>query len=279
MAAVNNPALTAFSVLLAPELVLAQVLVRRLAMGFELRHVSDRETTADSLKLVAITELRALANHTATGAFRPLKAAPNLRTGWLCRVVSEAELESALSQLYPGAVPDWFAAQQPAPPVTHYRAFTARQTGMYRITTMLSDTQAASVIRACCDAQPNVVSLNAFIEVDARQPGQTGFVPDEFFVASELESIGVSLLGLLNDIVQKVDQEVSEAAHRSAPTRATALGVFTAMPVNLKSKPIPVWSKLHINTPLTDRKFHRVSPSIAPWAIVKIPTLNTAPGL
>ena len=153
MAAVNNPALTAFCARLAPELVLAQVRVRRLAMGFELRHISDRETAAEGLQPVAVTALRALANHTSTGAFRPLKAAPHLRTGWLCRVVAEAELESALSQLYPGAVPDWFAAQQPAPPVTHYRAFTARQTGMYRITTMLADPQAAPVIRACCDAR------------------------------------------------------------------------------------------------------------------------------
>lgn len=152
MADVNNPALAAFCAVLAPELVLAQVLVRRVAAGFELRHVSDREA-AESLQPVALTDLRALANHTAVGAFRPIKAAPNLRTGWLCRVASETELESALSQLYPGAVADWFAAQQPAPPVTHYREFTARQSGMYRITTMLADPQAALVIRACCDAR------------------------------------------------------------------------------------------------------------------------------
>ncbi|MBI5802224.1 MAG: hypothetical protein HZA92_16055 [Verrucomicrobia bacterium] len=153
MAAVNNPALAAFCSLPAPELVLAQVLLRRVATGFELRHVTDREAAQECLQNTALVELRALANHTAAGAFRPIKAAPNLRNGWRCSVASEAELESALNQLYPGAIADSFAAQQAAPPVTHYRAFTARQTGMYRITTMLTDLQAAQVIRACCDAR------------------------------------------------------------------------------------------------------------------------------
>lgn len=153
MAAVNNPALAAFCAAIGSELVLAQVRVRRLESGFELRHVDDQNTGAEGLRLVPLNELRALAHHTAAGEFRPIKAAPNLRAGWLCRVASEDELELALNQLYPGAIADWFAAQQPAPPVTHYRDFTARQSGMYRITTMLPDPQAAQVIRACCDAR------------------------------------------------------------------------------------------------------------------------------
>lgn len=153
MAAVNNPALAAFCALLAPELVLAQVLVRRQAGSFELCHVSDRAAAPESLRAVAVSELRALANHTAAGEFRPIKAAPNLRAGWRCVVANETEVELALNQLYPGAIADWFVAQQATPPVTHYRDFTARQTGMYRITTMLTDTQAGQMIRACCDAR------------------------------------------------------------------------------------------------------------------------------
>ena len=153
MAVLTSPAFAAFHALLKRELVLAQVLVRRQAAGYELRHVNDREAASESLRAVAVTELRALANHTASGAFRPIKAAPNLRAGWRCVAANEAELESALSQIYPGAVVDWFAAQQSAPPVTHYREFTARQSGMYRITTMLTDAQAGQVIGVCCDAR------------------------------------------------------------------------------------------------------------------------------
>ena len=151
MAVVNNLALVAFCEAVATELLLAQVLVRRGEPGFELRHVSDRAAPSESLKLVQLHDLRALANHTAAGEFRPIKAAPNLRPGWRCLAKSDSELAAALEQLYPGAVADWFALRQPEPTVTHYRDFTARQSGMYRITAMLTDPQAAQVTRACCD--------------------------------------------------------------------------------------------------------------------------------
>jgi hypothetical protein len=91
-----------------------------------------------------------LAQFTAAGAFRPLKSAPNLQSGWRLVVKDDVELGSALDQLYPGAAADWFAAQSSDPPVAHYREFTARQTGMYRITTLLTDAQAAGAARACC---------------------------------------------------------------------------------------------------------------------------------
>ena len=55
-----------------------------------------------------------------------------------------------LNHLYPGAVADWFAAQSSPPPITSYRDFTTRQTGMYRITKLLTDAVAGAAIRACC---------------------------------------------------------------------------------------------------------------------------------
>ena len=63
---------------------------------------------------------------------------------------SGIELATTLNQLYPGMIADWFAVQSPRPPVTNYREFTNRQSGMYRITAMLDDDQAAQVARACC---------------------------------------------------------------------------------------------------------------------------------
>ena len=147
----RNPALTAFLAQFPGEVTLAQVLLRRGAGGFELRHADDADVADDVLKLLATPELRALAQFTATGAFRPLKSAPNLRRGWRWLAAGEAELEAALNTLYPGALADWLAAQSASPPVTHYRAFTERQSGMYRITTMLDDAAAERVARACCD--------------------------------------------------------------------------------------------------------------------------------
>lgn len=145
-----NPALQAFVAQLGDELLMAQVLIRRVGGGYALRHESDRNRELAALRLVPLSELRALAQTTAAGAFRPLKSAPNLPSGWRAHLANDAELEAALRQLYPGAVADWFAARQSPPPATGYREFTARQTGMYRITTMLADEQAGQVVRACC---------------------------------------------------------------------------------------------------------------------------------
>ena len=147
----SNPALEEFAALIAPELIVGQVLIHRNSEGFVLCHVADRE--ASSPRVLSVEQLRALADFTEQKQYRPLKSAPTLPRGWSCVVRDLAELDEALRHLYPGAVADWFAAQQPAPPVTHYREFTARQTGMYRTTTLLTDVQVAQVARAGCHAR------------------------------------------------------------------------------------------------------------------------------
>lgn len=150
MTAIKNPALEAIVAEIKPELIFAQVLIRRAATGFELLHVQDRGSTPDNLRLISGNEIRAVAQFTTTGAFRPLKSAPNLQTGWCFRASNETELEFALNTFYPNAVADWFVVRSGNPPITNYREFTNRQTGMYRITTMLTNEQAAPMIRACC---------------------------------------------------------------------------------------------------------------------------------
>lgn len=150
MSAFENPAVAAFVSETKPELVFAQILVRRVEVGFALRHIEDREHALENLRLVRENELRELAQFTATGAFRPLKSAPNLQSGWCFLAHDEAQLEFALNTLYPGAIADWFAVRFSKAAPTNYREFTNRQTGMYRITTMLSDDQAAPMVRSCC---------------------------------------------------------------------------------------------------------------------------------
>jgi len=146
----KNPALSAFVAGFETELIFGQVWIRRRERGFELRHVADKDCDPAALRLLGENDIRPLAQFTAGGAFRPLKSAPNLQRGWRAAPRDEETLGAALNQLYPGAVADWFAAQAPQPPVTSYRDFTGRQTGMYRITTLLDDAVAGAVIRACC---------------------------------------------------------------------------------------------------------------------------------
>ncbi len=151
MAAFENWALNAFAAQLGAEVVFAQVLLRREGAGFTLRHVEDAQVPEAALRLMTVEELRDWVQTAVDGAFRPLKSAPNLRRGWHARSGDAAALGAALDRLYPGALADWFAARAPEPPVTSYREFTARQTGMYRITTLPDDVRAAQITRACCD--------------------------------------------------------------------------------------------------------------------------------
>lgn len=150
MSAFENPALKTFVAEIKNELVFAQIFIRRLRSAFELRHVEDQNSTTEMLRMISQNELRALADFTSSGAFRPLKSAPNLQPGWRFLASDKTQLEFALNTIYPGAIADWFAVHFSQAKPTNYREFTNRQTGMYRITAMLTDEQAAPVIRACC---------------------------------------------------------------------------------------------------------------------------------
>jgi hypothetical protein len=153
MPANGNPALQAFVSRIRDEIVLAQVLIRSAEGRYELRHAANRLSEASKLRLLPPAEVRTICQFTSKGCFRPLKSAPNLQAGWRLLAANDRELETFLGQIYPGAVADWYAAQSTRPPLTHYRDFAKRQSGMYRITNRMSDTQAASVIRACCHPQ------------------------------------------------------------------------------------------------------------------------------
>ncbi|HKS38444.1 MAG TPA: DR2241 family protein [Verrucomicrobiae bacterium] len=150
MATAPNPAVEAFLAQIGNALVIGQVSISRAGTHYELRHVADCHSSTEKLRRVQPDQLRGLAQFTSGGVFRPLKSAPDLQTGWRSTAGSAEELGLALNQLYPGALADWYAVQAPSPHVTHFREFASRQTGMYRVTTRLTDAQAARVARSCC---------------------------------------------------------------------------------------------------------------------------------
>jgi hypothetical protein len=148
-----NPAPVALMARVGAGLRFAEVLIRRSGGGFDLCHIADAEAPPAQLEPVAAEQLGVLAQTAAGGAFRPNKAAPNLRSGWRSTVRNAEELGSAMEALYPGALADWFAVQGKEAPVTSFREFTQRQTGIYRITQTLTDAQAAAAIDAGCHAR------------------------------------------------------------------------------------------------------------------------------
>ena len=141
----------AFAESFAGRTVLGQVLVIKNGASYSILHSADANQIADC-KNVTIDSLRELSEYTTGGAYRPLKSAPSLKTGWICQVASVPELGSALNHLYPGGIADWHAVNEGAA-ATNYRDFTNRQTGMYRITTHPNDDEVTQFTDACCDAR------------------------------------------------------------------------------------------------------------------------------
>ena len=149
----RSPALKWFVQQLEDELLVAQVFLRRKGDGFELRHIADREVSSEKLTLHPPEGAHGIAQTAEDGRFRPLKSAPDLRRGWLMVLTSDFELETALNGFYPGFIPDLFAVRTSTPHITHYREFTNRQTGMYRVTTFLTDAEAFGMAGKCCSAR------------------------------------------------------------------------------------------------------------------------------
>lgn len=147
---IENPWLAAF--LSAPweEIAIGQVVIRRAGGGFELRHADD--AAAGDLRPIQPGDARAIANYNAAGEFRPLKSTRDLKRGWVLRAQTPGQLDEALRHLYPNALADRFALNQSPPPITGFREFAARQSGMYRITTFLADDGVADVIARTCSA-------------------------------------------------------------------------------------------------------------------------------
>ena len=147
-----NPAIAALVSEIAPEKVWAEMLLQASGEEFILRHVRDRDVPIGQLNRVTISAVRKLAMFSTNGQFRPLRSSPDLPSGWVFVCNGPTELWRALQEVYPGSVPDWFAARSGAAP-TNYREFTNRQSGMYRITQLLTDAQAVEVTRAACDSR------------------------------------------------------------------------------------------------------------------------------
>ena len=145
---IPNPAIEAFVGAIGAEKVWGQILIQPSQSGFTIRHVADRSVPAEQLKRIGLSDARKLAMFTEAGQFRPLRAAPDLPgVGSLIARIGRplARFAGILSRLSCGLVcgPKRFAP-------TDYREFTARQSGMYRITQLLTDEQAANVTRATC---------------------------------------------------------------------------------------------------------------------------------
>ena len=119
---------------------------------FTLRHVDD----GGKNELEVFTDAsaaRKIARYDASGNYRPLKSAPNLRRGWLLKSESLENLELALDYFYPAAIALWFSWLQGSLAPTPFRETLDRQTGMYRVTQLITDQQTADILLGCCNSE------------------------------------------------------------------------------------------------------------------------------
>jgi sirohydrochlorin cobaltochelatase len=117
--------------------------------GYALRHAADENV--GQLKLYTDPRAaREIARYDAEGKYRPLKTAPNLRRGWLLQTGSLEGLEMALEFFYPAALGLWLSWRQGTLAPTSFRETLGRQTGMYRVTQLITEEQSEDLVAHCC---------------------------------------------------------------------------------------------------------------------------------
>jgi sirohydrochlorin cobaltochelatase len=132
---------------------MGEVLVRSVAGDiFELRHVDDRSADSSSLqRLRSPGDLRQIIRLAPDGSFRPLRAAPNLRRGWIMRVLEREGLRAALDYLYPAELANWSLWKRGDLFATPWRDTAERQTGRFRSVREIDDSAIRDLAAQVCD--------------------------------------------------------------------------------------------------------------------------------
>jgi sirohydrochlorin cobaltochelatase len=127
---------------------MGQIMVRG---GFDLRHVDDADRDERALReLTSLEDLRELARLDEAGNFRPLRAAPNLKRGWIYHAPDLAGLRLALDYLYPGELANAVLADEKKLPVTPWTETAERQTGRFRIVREIDAAALAGLVEEKC---------------------------------------------------------------------------------------------------------------------------------
>lgn len=159
---------------------IGEIVIRRVGAGFELRHRDDADR--DDLAAYDRAEAaRELATYDDAGKFRPLKTAPNLRRGWKLVLADLTALRHALDYFYPAMLGVWCSHLRRELVPVPLRATLARQSGMYRVTQKISDTQAQEMIAGFCRSDCGCLKTILW----QLEPGKpvTSLPPEKFAVA------------------------------------------------------------------------------------------------
>jgi hypothetical protein len=134
-------------ILTAGPLNIGEIHVRRLSdTSFVLSHWRDANPSEPAQKCLQIYSdpliARDLARFDNQNRYRPLKGAPTMPDGWQLRLDSVDAVRLALDFIYPGAIASWLAWRENRVEPTDLKSTLSRQTGMYRVTSRLTNSEA-----------------------------------------------------------------------------------------------------------------------------------------
>jgi sirohydrochlorin cobaltochelatase len=118
---------------------------------YHLLHRDDAGRDPATLRILPSPEdLRDLIRVDRDGNFRPLRAAPNLRSGWLIHAPDLTGMQLALDYIYPSEMANWSLWLRAELPVTPWLETAERQSGRFRIVRELNDAALHELIEHNC---------------------------------------------------------------------------------------------------------------------------------
>jgi sirohydrochlorin cobaltochelatase len=119
--------------------------------SFEIRHEADADVPGHVLRQAhSLADLREWIRLDEAGKFRPLRAAPTLRRGWIYQAANLKELHAALDYLYPSELANWLLWKAGQLPITPWPETAQRQTGRFRIVRELDEPAVKQLVRDYC---------------------------------------------------------------------------------------------------------------------------------
>jgi sirohydrochlorin cobaltochelatase len=133
---------------------IGEIIVQRAERNsFYLMHREDIGIDPATLRsLHSLEDLREVLRVDWEGNFRPLRAAPNLRGGWLWHAPDLHHLEQAFEYIYPAELANWKLWSERTLPIIPWRETAERQTGRFRIVREMDDTAVKELVAQICDS-------------------------------------------------------------------------------------------------------------------------------
>ena len=178
---------------------IGQVLIVTAGDGFTLCHRDDEARTEFEI-FRSPNDAAEIARLDDAGQYRPLKTAPNLRHGWRLELSDLAALKLALEGFYPGRLAVLAAWEAHRLSTTPLRATLNRQSGMYRVTTRISDEEVDALVGRFCRSEggePGCLRTILWTRDETKAPPSARLPLDKFIAPLDQTGRGENVMPLL----------------------------------------------------------------------------------